>query len=441
MSEKIRVLVVDDSEDDTLLLTDELEHNGYDPTYIRIDTAKAMKTALREQTWDIIIADYTMPQFSGPEALKVLQESGLDIPLILVSGTAEDNVGIDMMRAGAQDFIIKHNLSRLAPAVTRELGEAESRKQRKRAEDSARTSAENYRTMIEYAPVPVVTYNRDAVILQVNPAVEQLFGFSSEEVVGRPIWESFGLPKNAQRTRNIVERVFSGEIVKNLDYEDVRKDGTPVYVLVNITPISNELGEVTMALAMITDITERKLAEERERERDAHKQEFYRRTILAATDGKLLISEKEEIESIGGLQLGCWTISNRQELSAMRDDISRISREEGMAEHRLPYLLSCVVEASANALKHAGSGHASLFRKGDSLVFMISDSGPGIGALALPDVALIKGYSTAGTLGMGYKLMIQSADRIYLATGPGGTTVAAEVSINPRPSEQDTQSQ
>ena len=95
-----------------------------------------MSEALREHAWDFVIADYKMPSFSGPEALKVLQESGLDIPFILVSGTAPENVGFDLMRSGAQDFILKSSLSRLAPAVTRELAEAESRRERRRAEET-----------------------------------------------------------------------------------------------------------------------------------------------------------------------------------------------------------------------------------------------------------------------------------------------------------------
>ena len=423
MNISIRVLVVDDSEDDTLLLIDELIDNGCNPTYIRVDTPEAMKTALLEKPWDVIIADYRMPQFSGPDALKVLQDIGLDIPLILVSGTAEEHTGVDMMRAGAQDFILKHNLCRLAPAITREIGEAESRRQRKRAEASAKAAAENYRMLFQYSPVAVVVYDREAIILQVNPAFEQLFGFSVEEVVGKHLWETFGLPKNAEKTRSVAAQIFNGEIVRNVEYEDVRKDGKAVYVLTNITPVCNEYGKVIMALAMITDITEHK-------EVETHKRDFYRRTILAATDGKLLVCEAEEIEDVAGSPIGSWPVSNKEDLNVMRDDVHRIAREQGMDESRVPDLLGCVVEAASNAIKHADGGHASLHRKGDSLIFMISDSGPGIVALALPDVALVKGYSTAGTLGMGYKIMIEYSDRVYLATGPEGTTVATEMRLH-----------
>jgi len=166
----IRVLIVDDSENDALLLSDELSDNGYDPDYLRVDTPEAMDRALRECTWDIIIADYTMPGFSGPAALQVLQRTGLDIPFILVSGTTPEDTGVEVMRAGAADFIVKHNLSRLAPAVTRELGEAESRKIRRQAEEERRESDERYRLISETAIDAIITTDEEGAILLVNPS-------------------------------------------------------------------------------------------------------------------------------------------------------------------------------------------------------------------------------------------------------------------------------
>lgn len=422
----IRVLVVDDSDDDRLLLMDELRDYGFAPADLRVDTREAMAAALREQAWDIIIADYTMPRFSGPEALEVLHESGLDIPLILVSGTASEHTGVDMMRAGAQDFIVKHTLSRLGPAVARELGESESRRQRRWAEDAAEASAANYRMIFEHAPVAIVTYDRDAVIRQANRAFEELFGFSAEEVVGRHKWETFGLPENAEALRDQAARIFEGELVRNAEYRNVHKDGTPVYVIANITPLCDEQGEVVMALAMMTDITERRQAE-------AHRREFYRRTILAATDGKLVIAEPEEIERIAGPPVRSWEIACLESTAVAREGIREAARESGMAESRAHSFVACAVEAMANAHKHAGRGRVGLHRTPEGLMLVVSDKGPGIEALALPDVALTRGYTTATSLGMGYKLMIGFADRVYLATGPDGTVLAIEMAIEEQP--------
>lgn len=166
-----------------------------------------------------------------------------------------------------------------------------------------------------------------------------------------------------------------------------------------------------------------------ERELESHKRDFYRRTILAATEGKLLISERNEIENASGTHIGSWQIDTLEEIGAMRNAVIELAGKAGMDQDQVHRFMGCIMEAAANAHKHACGGKASLSRTADGLVLAVSDSGPGIGAIALPDVALTKGYTTAGTLGMGYKVMIHFADRVYLATGPEGTVVGIEMKL------------
>src|SRR5215218_3247894 len=90
----LRVLIVEDSEDDTALLLRALRRDGYDPVHTRVDTAATMRAALDDYTWDIIIADYVMPQFSGPEALSVLKQQGIDLPVIIISGQIGEDVAV-----------------------------------------------------------------------------------------------------------------------------------------------------------------------------------------------------------------------------------------------------------------------------------------------------------------------------------------------------------
>jgi CheY-like chemotaxis protein len=306
----LRVLVVEDSEDDTLLIVDQLVDGGYDVAHTRVETAEQMSTALQEQTWDLVVADYRMPHFSGPAALRILCETGLDTPFILVSGTAEEHTGVEMMRAGACDFIVKHSLTRLGPAVDRELADAETRRQRK-------------------------------------------------------------------------------------------------------------------------------LAEERERASQVQKREFYRRTILAATGGKLVIAEPDEIARIAGPPVRSWDVVGLDSLREVRDEIHRLAVDYAMSESNVFAFVGCAVEAMANAHKHAGGGHVTLHQQPDGLMLAVSDTGTGIETLALPDVALAKGYSTADSLGMGYKVMIEFADRLYLCTGPDGTIVAVEKALREKQSARD----
>ena len=164
-------------------------------------------------------------------------------------------------------------------------------------------------------------------------------------------------------------------------------------------------------------------------ELDAHKREFYQRTILAATDGKLVIEERDTNRAMVGSSLADWVVDTIEGLARIRNEAVTLAGSLGMDELGIMRLATCIGEATSNALKHAGGGRAALYKLQDSLLFEVEDHGSGIGMLSIPHLALSSGYSTAGTLGMGYKLMILSASKVYLATGPDGTTVACEIGL------------
>jgi putative nucleotidyltransferase with HDIG domain len=130
----LRVLIVEDSEDDALLLVRELKHGGYEPIFERVDTTEAMGAALAKGSWDIILSDYAMPRFSAFAALELFKKSGLDVPFIIVSGAIGEEIAVEMMKAGVHDFVMKGNLARLIPAIERELREAEVRRERKKVQ-------------------------------------------------------------------------------------------------------------------------------------------------------------------------------------------------------------------------------------------------------------------------------------------------------------------
>ena len=145
----LRVLIIEDSAEDAELEARELVRGGYDPTWERVDTSAAMEGALDKETWDAIIADYSMPQFSAPAALKLLQSRGLDLPFIVVSGTIGEDVAVEMMKAGAHDYIMKDNLTRLVSAVEREIREAKGRRARWRAEEELRQYRDHLEELVE----------------------------------------------------------------------------------------------------------------------------------------------------------------------------------------------------------------------------------------------------------------------------------------------------
>jgi len=147
MGRPLRVLIVEDSENDALLLLRELKRAGYEPSHDRVYTAPDMKTALEKQYWDVIISDFVMPQFSGLEALKLVQEKGLDIPFIITSGKISDDTAVVSMKAGAADYIMKDNLARLSPAIERELQEKIVRGERAKTSKTLREREEEIRVL------------------------------------------------------------------------------------------------------------------------------------------------------------------------------------------------------------------------------------------------------------------------------------------------------
>lgn len=132
MSRPLRALIIDDSEDDALLLLREPRQGWYEVTFERVDTAEAMRSALAKRRWDIIFCDYAMPHFSASAALEIFKETGLDVPLIIVSGAIGEETAVELMKAGVHDFVIKGNWTRLLPVVERELRDFEVVRERKK---------------------------------------------------------------------------------------------------------------------------------------------------------------------------------------------------------------------------------------------------------------------------------------------------------------------
>src|SRR6266540_1442751 len=181
----IRVLIIEDSEFDARILVNTLRQSGYDPTFRQVDNANAMREALSTQTWDVVLSDYNMPEFSAPAALKILQDSGLDLPFIIISGGIGEDVAVAAMKAGAHDYLMKGNLARLAPAVERELREAATRTAGRQAAEALRESEQRYRLLWENSTDAVILIDAASLIRFSNPAVEEIFGYPSDELVGR----------------------------------------------------------------------------------------------------------------------------------------------------------------------------------------------------------------------------------------------------------------
>jgi len=147
MAKRLAILIVEDSESDVQLIVRLLKKSGYDLLFRVVETAAQMQAALAQESWDVVISDYSLPQFNGHAALRLLQETGIDIPFIAVSGTMGEETAVAMMKTGAHDYLMKNNLARLAPAVERELRDADTRRERWRAEEALRQSTADLHTL------------------------------------------------------------------------------------------------------------------------------------------------------------------------------------------------------------------------------------------------------------------------------------------------------
>ena len=179
----LRVLLVEDSEFDARMLVSLLQAGGFEPEFERVETADEMRVALGQAPWEMILADFNLPDFSAPEALEMLQESQLDIPFIIVSGGIGEDTAVAAMKSGAHDYLMKGNLARLIPAVERELREATVRASRRQTVKDLRESELRHRSLIENTSDIIAVLDCKGMIQFVSPACERVLGTSAEALI------------------------------------------------------------------------------------------------------------------------------------------------------------------------------------------------------------------------------------------------------------------
>ena len=171
----LQVLLIEDNADDAFLLARHLGRNGFAAEIRRVETESEMLAALSQPLLpDLVLADYNLPNFSGPAALQIVKSSGFDIPFIMLSGAMDETTAVESMRAGAQDYVTKQNLSRLVPAVERELREAEDRRKKLAVELALQASEDRFHRLVEAMPLGLLLSDSSGVILYTNKAVNRL---------------------------------------------------------------------------------------------------------------------------------------------------------------------------------------------------------------------------------------------------------------------------
>ncbi|MFO7568585.1 MAG: response regulator [Smithellaceae bacterium] len=262
----LKVLLVEDSEDDALLVLRALQKGGFEPVCRRVETAGDMADALSGQLWDIVLCDFKLPQFDGLGAIDLMDELSLDIPILIVSGSIGEEMAVECMRRGANDYIMKDNLSRLCPAIHRELAEAQSRAQRREAEAALQESEEKFKTIADYTVNWESWFSSDGTYLWVNPAVERLTGYSAEEVLNMQDFISVMI---AEEDRDMFRRGFQSALTgtrgENFEVRYRHKNGSTLWLSVSWQPVYGSKGVFLGIRTSGRDISAAKQGEEERR--------------------------------------------------------------------------------------------------------------------------------------------------------------------------------
>ena len=257
MLKPLKVLFVEDSPPDAEIIAHRLTQQGFEPSFERVADASGLTDALSRTKWDVIICDYSLPGFSGAEALKIYKRSGLDVPFIVVSGRVGEEEAVEMMRAGAHDYVMKLHLDRLGAAIERELNSAEQRAQvRADALQKAHLAS-----IVENSNDAIIGKNLDGIVLSWNSAAEEIYGYTAAEMIGRSI-SVLHPPGSESEFIDIMVKLRSGERTSRYQTFRVRKDGRVICVSLVNSPIKGSFGQIVGASSITRDITERHEQEE-----------------------------------------------------------------------------------------------------------------------------------------------------------------------------------
>jgi PAS domain S-box-containing protein len=254
---RLSILIVEDSESDTGLILRQVQQAHYNVSHERVETADQMRSALERQPWDVIIADYSLPQFDASSALAVLQKSGLDIPFIVVSGTIGEETAIALMKAGAHDCIMKHHLPRLIPVMDRELSEVQIRQAKRQAEDKIRQTAEEWVKTFDAMSDLISIQDLEYRLVRVNQSYARAVKTEPDALVGKRCYEVMHgticpPPLCACKEMLLTKKPVSVEIFE---------PHLGMYLEVSTSPIFDVNGVMTDFVHIIKDITARKESE------------------------------------------------------------------------------------------------------------------------------------------------------------------------------------
>jgi PAS domain S-box-containing protein len=378
-TDQLRILFVEDSPIDAAIIEHELKSSL--PPFIskRVETPEAFTEVLQNEYWDVIFSDYSMPRFSALAALEILQQSKLDIPFIIISGSIGEDIAVEALHKGADDYLMKDNLARLIPALERELLEVSERHARKKVEALLTETENSYRRLVEgIKDYGIFMIDSGGQVLTWNIGAERILGYSADEIIGHS-FSCFFLPELLEQglpTKEIEVATSKGSYEAEMLL--IRKDGSTFSAHNVLTAVYTEQGVLTGFSKTVKDITERKLVEEyNKRLTDEMEQRVAERTAeLALVNqelesfihsvshdlrsplrnlvrlSKILANYGEMLNAEGQQYLGFIVDSSQQALLLINAllDLSRVNRSQ-LKKHTVD--LSTIAKEIAEELKHS----------------------------------------------------------------------------------------
>jgi two-component system cell cycle sensor histidine kinase/response regulator CckA len=246
MSRRLRVLLIEDSPDDAMLIQLELKRGGYPLDARRVQSEAELREALADGQWDLVVSDFTMPGFDALGALRVVQQVGLDVPFLVVSGTIGEETAVGVLKAGAHDFVLKDRLARFLPAVERELREAVVRAQRRATEAALRDSEQTHRRIVETAQEGIWQLDLEGRTTFANQRMAQMLGSTPEQLMGRAVSEF------------AVELPLDQPPGQTVEIELRRVDAGRFWGSVSVSAVVEERRGRIGTLVMVADVTQRR---------------------------------------------------------------------------------------------------------------------------------------------------------------------------------------
>jgi PAS domain S-box-containing protein len=320
----LRVLLVEDNEDDAFLLARYFEHAGYQPSVRRVETADEMRLALNESNtqWDVVLADFNLPSFSATAALHLLKHMGQDVPFIVMSGAISEETAVEAMRAGAHDYVSKQNLARLIPAIEREIREARARRSKIDAEHALHASQERFLRLVQAMPVGLIIAEPNGTVRYANTTVERLLGYGEQELRTGAV--AFGSIFGADGPAVLARLQVATTAEQRRPFEALCRTRTndQVPVLIALAPLAPEISSASAAAPeqiaiFFVDLTEQKRSEE-----------VMRRTEKLAATGRLAASIAHEINNPLEAVTNCLFLIGSGQLDTRSREYLRIAQQE-----------------------------------------------------------------------------------------------------------------